>query len=266
MNRNTVLILATAVVGAGYLFFQAGFFDKPPLEEATLDGDIYFFMAATTSKDVGGTVMKLLDGSKDAVSQVASPEQLAKPAQVYGSPTGSELLSGGLYIDDPMKDEDPRWGCGFAIQAESDHEATDLLIKVQAANTMEEPMRLVKIQGGVKLLRGRIPWRSMFTPMVAPYLHWERYYDIYRKNGYSSDNGRPDDHEGSVALEIYVTGPSDTFMYIDYIILMGDTSAIFDGLDPPESSTTKAVPVAPEKMEVEIDPVPVEIDPVVVEE
>ncbi|CAJ1952282.1 unnamed protein product [Cylindrotheca closterium] len=192
-----------------------------------LGWNFVLLLAATTSKDIGGIVMRLLEGSNDAVSYVASPEQLAMPAQVYGSPKGSESLSAGLYIDNPNTDDHPRWGLGFAIQAVSDQEAKALLTKVQAADPLDEPMRLVKIQDGIKILRGRIPWRSIATPVVAPYLHWERYYDIYKKGGYTSNNGRPDNHEGSVALEIYVTGPSDSFMYIDYIILMGNTSAFF---------------------------------------
>ena len=269
MTRSTALILATGAVGAGFFLFQVGFFDKPPLEEKVLDGTLYFFLAATTSKDIGGNVMRLLKGSNEAVSQVASPEQLAMPAQVYGSPKGSESLSAGLYIDDPMTDDHPRWGLGFAIQAESDQEAKDLLTKVQAASALEEPMRLVKIPDGFKILRGRIPWRSVVTPVVAPFLHWKRYYDIYKEGGYSSDNGRADDHEGSVALEVYVTGPNDSFMYIDYIILMGDTSAIVDGLDPPMPSTaisststtdSEEVLVAAKKVELEINPV--SVDPI----
>jgi len=257
MKRSIVVMLGAAAVGVGFLLRQAGCFDRPPLEEVTLDGPFYLFLAASTSKDIGGNVMRLLEGTKAAVSKVASPEELAMPAQVYGSPKGAEALSVGLYIDNPMKDDEPRWGLGWAIQAESDEQARHLKEKVEGFNTLPEEIRLVKLEAGIKVLRGRIPWRSVITPAVGPYLHWGRYYEIYHKNDeYSSDNGRPDGHEGSLALEVYVTGPNDSMEYIDYIILMGDTSAIFDGMDPPEPATVKTTPAAP-KVEVEINPVPV---------
>ena len=41
--------------------------------------------------------------------------------------------------------------------------------------------------------------------------------------------------DGDIACEVYVTGPKDSFEYIDYTLLMGDTSAIFDAMFPPET-------------------------------
>lgn len=105
--KNLVLLSIVPIFGF-ILLFQVGVFDRPPLQEAIIDADIYLFIASTTNKDIGGSVMRLLTGTKDAIGTVTTAEQLSTPAALYGSPVGSEALSVGLYFDDPMTEEHPR--------------------------------------------------------------------------------------------------------------------------------------------------------------
>lgn len=69
-------------------------------------------------------------------------------------------------------------------------------------------------------------------------LHWGRYFNDYVNGGYSSDGGGPND-EGSVALEVHVTGPNGSFEWIDYVVLIGDTASIFDGMFPPSTGRSE---------------------------
>jgi hypothetical protein len=89
-------------------------------------------------------------------------------------------------------------------------------------------MRAVRI-GKDHILKARIPWHNSLTPMIAPMIHWKRAFDEYAKGGYTS-SGRPE--EGAIACEIYVTGPRDSYQYIDYVVLMGDTKQTWDDALP----------------------------------
>lgn len=225
-------ILISVILLAAAVLFQLGLFDWPPLEEVVLEDTYYFVMASSTSKDIGGNVMRLLKGTKEAVSNVLTPAEMAAPAALYGAPEGAEALSAAIYFDDPHAVPHPRWGLGWAVPASNEKEAQAYFDKIADVSTLPEPMRLIKIGGKKDVLRGRIPWRISMTPATAPMLHWVRYYKIYLEGNYSSDSGR-EGEEGSVACEVYVTGANDSMEYIDYIILMGDTHEIFDGMFPP---------------------------------
>lgn len=227
-----IFIAGIAIVTAAAML-QLGLFDWPSFKEATIEPTLYFFVASTTEKDIGANVERLLEGTKAAAEAVVSEEKLASPAAAYGAPEGAEMLHAGFYFDDPHATEKPRWGLGWAIDADDDRAARSILKKVSAHSELDEPIRLVKIGGGAKVIRGRIPWRSHLTPAISPMLHWGRAYNAYKEGGYESDNGRKDE-ESSVACEIYVTGPKDSMEYIDYVVLMGDTHEIFDGMFPPE--------------------------------
>jgi hypothetical protein len=96
---------------------------------------------------------------------------------------------------------------------------------------LEEPVRAVRI--GTKeqhALKARVPWRNLLTPFVAPRLHWYRGFAEYEKAGYKS-SGR-EGEEGSIALEVYVTGAKDSYQYIDYVIFMGDNTHTWDDALP----------------------------------
>jgi hypothetical protein len=223
-----VLVAVTAVL------FQLGLFDWPSLQEVVLEDTFYFLVASSTSKDIGPNIGRLENGTKEAIRSVLTDEELAAPAALYGAPQGAQALSAGFYWDNPKTTEHPRWGLGWAVPASSMKDAQRLLKKVAAASTLPEPIRLVKIGGGAQeVLRGRIPWRIAMTPAIAPMMHWGRYYKMYENGDYSSDSGR-EGEEGSVACEVYVTGANDSMEYIDYIIIMGDTHEIFDGMFPKE--------------------------------
>ena len=93
-----------------------------------------------------------------------------------------------------------------------------------------ETVRAVKI-GGSKVLKARIPWRHMLTPMIAPMLHWKRAFNAYKEKGFKSNSGREGD-DGAIACEIYVTGANDSMEAIDYVVLMGDNKDLFDRTFP----------------------------------
>jgi hypothetical protein len=239
-----VLVAVTAVL------FQLGLFDWPSLQAVVLEDTFYFLVASSTSKDIGSNIGRLQKGTKEAIRSLLTDDELAAPAALYGAPQGAQSLSAGFYWDNPKETEHPRWGSGWAVPASSMKDAQRLLKKVAAASTLPEPIRLVKIGGSAQeVLRGRIPWRISMTPVIAPMMHWGRYFKIYQDGDYFSYSGR-EGEEGSVACEIYVTGANDSMQLIDYIIIMGDTHEIFDGMFPQEDKgAVKAEAVEKAKQE-----------------
>jgi hypothetical protein len=239
MPQNTLFTTAVVIVIAAALY-QLGLFDWPAFEESTLEPQLHVLLASTNNKDIAGSVERLLDGTRKAIEEVAK-DRLAPAAAAYGAPAGAEALSVGLYFDNPSAIEHPRWGLGWAIQVDNDPKLLqEIHDKVSQASTLDEPIRLVTLGGGSKMLTARIPWRTMLTPAVAPMLHWGRGFKAYHKGGYESNSGRDGD-EGFLSCEVYVTGPNDSMEYIDYNLLMGDTKGIFDAMFPPESKAEEPI-------------------------
>jgi hypothetical protein len=230
MAQTTTLFIAAVITVAA--LYQLGLFDWPQFEESLLEPQLYGLLATTKSKDIAGSIERLLNGTRTAIETVAK-DRLAPAAAAYGAPSGAEALSIGIYVDDPGAVDHPRWGLGWAIQVDNKDPKllADILDQVSQTSTLDEPIRLVTLGGGSKVLTARIPWRTMLTPAVAPMLHWGRGFKAYKNGGYTSTSGREGD-EGALACEIYVTGPNDSLEYIDYVVLMGDTSPIFDAMFP----------------------------------
>lgn len=247
---STSIFTTTILIVVAAALYQVGLFDRPAFLEATLEPRLHVLLASTTTKDIAGSVERLLKGTRDAIEAVA-PERLAPAAAAYGAPEGAGALSVGLYFDNPSKVENPRWGLGWAIEADDAEVLATIHSRVSDASKLEEPIRLVTFGGGSTIISGRIPWRTMLTPAIAPLLHWGRAFKAYQDAGYKSNSGRQGE-EGSIACEVYVTGPGDSMEYIDYVLLMGDTSAIFDGMFPPEKTEHVEEGVKPDPVEAEV--------------
>jgi hypothetical protein len=106
---------------------------------------------------------------------------------------------------------------------------------VQEKSGLTETIRAVRL-GNDRVLKATIPWRTFLTPVVGAMLHWSRAFKAYMEGGYSSTCGRPDE-EGSIALEVYLSGPRDSMEYIDYIVLFGNTKNVWDDCFPVEGTT-----------------------------
>ena len=209
---------------------------------------------ATHTSDIGGSVERLLAGVKDPlVSSEDAREAMAKAAQEYGAPEGAEALSVGVYFDDPMKVESARWALGWAMSVAKYEDLEEykafVATSFQLDASKQEKVKAVRIGPG-PVLKARIPWRNMFTPMIAPMLHWGRafqtFYDGEKEGKYTASNGRRTSGDDAViSCEIYVTGKNDSLEYIDYTVLMGDTSVVWNDLFPEE----KEIPTSPESAE-----------------
>jgi len=241
----TPVVVAMIAVGA----FLAGVFDRPDfdyLEHGLLGGGgdkeeedkatmLYAIVAATTEKDIGKHVERLLKGTADAIRAApGGADMMKRGASAYGAPEDSEDVAIGLYFEDPAKVENPRWAMGWFVAAdtfEDVQKAAGAAAESASSGDLKEPLRAVRIAGDEPVLRARIPWRSFLTPMVAPLIHWKRGFDQYEREARSSNSGRPGE-EWAIALEVYVTGPNQTYSHIDYVVLHGDISRTWDDIFP----------------------------------
>ncbi|KAL3907259.1 MAG: hypothetical protein SGARI_003623 [Bacillariaceae sp.] len=247
MSKLLVSSVIAAVIGV--LAFQLGVFDRPEFHYYENiwwpDGlrkqrapaanvaapPLYAVMVATNTKDIAGNVERLLTGVNEPLSSAdddAAKEAMAKAAQEYGAPEGAESLSVGLYFDDPSSVELEKFKDIVAAKFELDA-------------SKQEQVRAVRVGPG-PVLKARIPWRNMLTPAIAPMFHWKRafqqFYDGEKEGKYSAANGRnnnPTSEDASaVSCEIYVTGKNDSMEYLHYVVLMGDTSVVWDDTFPQE--------------------------------
>jgi hypothetical protein len=191
-------------------------------------------MAPCSRKGFNKHIPRLCEGTLDAIKVLKdSTKLLADGAALYGAPEGAERLSVGLYFDDPKLTDTPRFAIGWVVGAKDFAEA---MAMAETANKMK-PAKLKETIVAVRVgpgpgLAGRLPWRTIFTPMLAPMIMWTRAFAAYNEGGYKS-HGR-EGEEGAVACEVYVTGPNDSYEYIDYIVLMGDTKNVWDDAFPVE--------------------------------
>jgi hypothetical protein len=223
------VIAAGVAVFIGVSVYQLGLFERPGFEhqEHLLnDGrELYAIMAVveTPYKEIGKHLMRLMEGVEKGIQAVDDgASRMQNAAETYGAPEGAEKLGVGLYFDDPHhKNSKGRWAIGFAVQGSSYRDVHGMVHAVKEASGLEEAIRSVRI-GRDHVLKARIPWHNSITPMIAPSLHWQRGWDAYKLGSYKS-KGTPGE-EGSLALEVYVTGKKESMQYIDYVILMGDTT------------------------------------------
>ena len=76
-------------------------------------------------------------------------------------------------------------------------DAQALQAKAQELYPDQDKIQAVRLGPG-PILKATIPWRSFFTPMIAPMLHWGRGMEDAKQ--YPTNNGR--DGEPQVALEV----------------------------------------------------------------
>lgn len=266
---------AAAVAIIGVLVQQLGFLDganfhyyenlwwpdglrkKRAHKETSVAEPLYAILAMSTSKDFGAHIERLLTAVKKPLDENSSlKSSMAKAAEEYGAPEGAEALSVGLYFDDPIAVDEPRWGMGWAVAIGSFTDLQKIQEQVAASfrsNNHKETVRAVRIGPG-PVLKSRIPWRHRFTPMLMPMLQWKKGFEVYdagKKDGiYQASNGRNNKAEwDAVACEIYVTEKNDKGAYIDYVVLMGDTSDVWDDsfpvIDKELKTEQKETPEAP---------------------
>ena len=211
---------------------------------------MYAVLATMRTKNIGGNIGWLIETTKSSLlkddSDGKASTLMSEAAAAYGAPDGAEELSVGLYFDDPKTADEPRWGIGWALAVKN---FKDLEVwKHKVAKEFEEKhkhdpkadskveIRAVRIGPG-PVLKAKISWRNWFTPMIQPMLQWKRGFQTFedgQKQGlYDANNNRHIDGDcDALALEVYVTGPHDSMEFIDYVLLLGDTSTVWDDTFP----------------------------------
>lgn len=259
MSSNRFLLYSSlAVALVGILTLQLGFFDRDEFhyyenlwwpdglrkkrahKEDVPAPPMFAILAMTATKDFGGPMERMLTQTKLPLeSKHATKALLAKAAQEYGAPEGAEALAVSLYFEDPYSVDAPRWGIGWALSVENYEDLQTIREQVAAVfqeNGNPETIRAVRIGPG-PVLKSRIPWRNMFTPMIMPMSQWKRGFEMYdegvkEKRFQASNGGNNKADWDAVACEIYVTGKNDKRAYIDYVVLMGDTSVVWEDSFP----------------------------------
>jgi hypothetical protein len=234
MNRVIVLTsIAVALFAIGG--YRIGLFDRPEFEFHNSivgpDKTFYVVIATSTSKNIGGNVNRLLTGTKKPVDGIEKfNDHLSQAAKDYGAPDEADSVAVGLYFDDPSKAYAPRWGIGWAVSAPRDEDLVAFWSHIRMHFVGDEEIRLVRIGPG-PILKARIPYRTVLTPMIGPLLHWTRGFQTFAQGGYDATNGR-DTNLAAVACEVYVSCRNDNMKYIDYIVLFGNTTTIWDDSFP----------------------------------
>lgn len=227
--------IAAALLGGGA--FQLGVFDRPVftfrLSVLMKDQkeDIYAIMALTTTPDIGGNIGRMLHSVKDPLEKDRTAQDVMKDAaRRYGAPSDCIAIAVGLYFDDPSAVPDPKWGVGWAVSTSNFEDVEPIRRLVEDRYKGSEAIRAVRLGLKGPGLMGRIPWRTMLTPMIAPMIHWRRAMLQVERDGHEvSAQGRGTGNEASIACEIYVTNEDDTKQYyIDYIVLLGDTTQVWE--------------------------------------
>ena len=240
------IIISAVFISLGGLAYAVGLFDRPKFayREYLLSSKRELFVLAAPCQEPSFPkhVPRLIRGTLDTIQTLEdSTKLLAKGAALYDVPEGAEKLCVGLYFDDPWTTNTPRWTIGWVLGCKDFETAQALAVEANMNKPAKLKERITAIRvgpcGGVG---GRIKWRTPVTPMVMPMIMWGRAYAAYEKGGYKSNNGREGD-EGSVACEVYVTGPKDSSCYIDYIVLSGNTQNTWDDAFPMEKKEAECL-------------------------
>jgi hypothetical protein len=236
-GSKMLLAIGSCLVILGGLSYWLGLWDRVDFKvhESLLPDkkELFILMAKCTKHGIGKHVMRLVNGSKKAIdaSHANSSKMLMDAAAAYGCPPGSEALNVFLCFNDPKKDPGPRWAIGWAVVTKDFEEAKDMAKTANAVEALEEEIVAVRLGGAEQpILKGRLPWRHAFTPMIAPYFVWTKLMNAYSKGGYKSFGNN--EQEAEVGLEVYVIGPKDRMEWIDYIVLFGDVKNIWTDTGP----------------------------------
>ena len=214
---------------------------------------------------------------KTTTSNVVSlnmTDALINAARLYdSSPVVATTNSGvavSLYYDNPSETLTPKWAVGWLVHVKKFHQLVDIAEQINtqkneifgstenAQMILPEPIKAVRIGGHGPILKARIPWRTRLTLRLAPILHWNRGMKKYLKEydddddddgtqktkAHSDNNCQNDGISSVVSCEMYVKSMEYGKSYIDYILLMGDTSNEWYDLFPPvEAINTNQRPV-----------------------
>lgn len=245
------LLLSILVAILGVVAFYAGIFDRPAFTVRSLDQPLYAIVATTSEPDYGKHIMRLMTSVKAGLDSVADAEDLAEAAKSYGAPEGAAATGIGLYFDDPATTDHPRWAVGWLVAADNYGDVVLMAGAVgEAVENLKEPVRAVRIVPG-EVLAASVPWRFFLTPMIQARLQWPRAGAAFEAGGYAADAGRPD--AGPVGLEVYVTGPGDSFEKIDYMFLLGDVSTTWNDAFPLQEVDEEQEEVIAEAEDEEMD-------------
>ena len=156
---------------------------------------------------------------------VNTTSAMSRAARLYGTPQTCNNVGIGLYFDNPTVVEDPKWAVGWLVHVANFDILTEVANQLNSQKSMilgeqnvqylPEEIKPVRVGGSgtAPVYKARIPWRSMFTPMIAPILHWSRAPPEESTLGVDPK---------SIACEIYVDNPTEYgTSYIDYIVLPG---------------------------------------------
>jgi hypothetical protein len=245
------LLLGAAVlaVSAAATAYSVGVFDEVVFKEQTrltqnAPGSLQFMaiIATCTSKDGLGQMDSIsADALKGIMAMKNGAEMLRLAAKMYGTPEGCNRCRVAIYIDDPQTTTHPRWAVGWVVAASTLREIQKITHDIQEASGLDGntfPVRAVRLEGP-KSLKATVPFRNKLTPTIAAYLHWSAAFEKYTALGCTANCGRASEQDGSVAMEIFVT-KEETMAWIDYILLYGNTSTLWDDAFPEiaqESST-----------------------------
>ena len=183
-------------------------------------------------------------------------DALINAARLYdGSPVvGTNSVAVSLYYDNPSETLTPKWAVGWLVHVKKFHHLVDIAEQMNTQKNdifgstenvqmiLPEPIKAVRIGGHGPILKARIPWRTRLTLRLAPILHWNRgmkkylkEYDDFGTNtkAHSDNNCQNDGISSVVSCEMCVKTMEYGKSYIDYILLMGDTSNEWYDLFPP---------------------------------
>jgi hypothetical protein len=235
-----LFFLLGIALGLGGFTYWIGLWDRVEFkyQEFLLSDkkELFVLVAKCTEKGIGRHAMRLLDGSKKAIdaAHVNSIKMQSEAAASYGAPQGADSLSLGIYYDNPNAVPHPRWAIGWAVAAKDFEETKAMAKKANEIKTIDDEIVAVRL-GGVDqhIITGRVPWRHIFTPMIAPMFFWGKAFDVYDKGGYKSTGNT--DKEGAVALEVYGMGSDQKGEWIDYVVLHGDVEHVWGDAYPVEA-------------------------------
>lgn len=235
-----VFIVAVSV----FLCFQFGILERPPFVHQTAflgSHEMLAIMATTRQYDIGKHVLRLKEGSERAVSVLENHESMLQAAAaLYKVENKTSSVGVGLYFDDPFGPDHPRWAVGWAVEGPSYRKLKALIPKMQQASGLSSdinPIRVVRVGGkGVETFTARVPWRNLFTPMIAPMLHWGRGFEVHQEYVKAHTIDPKESSLPPIALEVYVTGENNAYEFIDYTVLFGATENTWDDSFPGSST------------------------------
>lgn len=232
--KSMSVVCIVAIVA--FITYQLGVLESPPFvyNDTFLGGrELLAIVATTRERNIGQHVERLVVGSKKGIEVLEGGTGMLKAAaKLYDVDDKAPAVSTGVYFDDPFEVEYPRWAIGWAVEGPSFEKLQAMLPEIQEASELSDPIKVIRIGGvGTETFTARIPWRNIFTPMIAPMLHWGRGFQIYQE--YIEIHKELDKGVPAIALEVYVYSENEnTKEFIDYTVLFGDVANTWEDTFP----------------------------------